>query len=65
MQDSELSLLKGGVFLRWVITLGVFWFALGVAYIPVNKIYQQGVIALLFLPVVLMVAFNSRLFLMF
>lgn len=63
MQDSELSLLKGGVFLRWVIILGVFWFALGVAYIPVNKIYQQGVIALLFLPVVLMVVFNSRLFL--
>lgn len=65
MQNSELPLLKGGVFLRWVIILGVFWFALGVAYIPVNKIYQQGVIALLFLPVVLIVAFNFRLFFSF
>lgn len=62
MLDSDLPLLKGGVFLRWVIVVGVFWFALGVAYIPVNKIYQQGVIALLFLPAVLMLAFNIRLF---
>lgn len=61
MQESELPLLKGGSFLRWVIILGVFWFALGVAYIPVNKIYQQGVIAFLFLPVVLMVTFNTSL----
>jgi len=62
MLDPDLPLLKGSSFLRWVIVLGVFWFSLGVAYIPVNKIYQQGVIAFLFLPVILMLAFNIRLF---
>ena len=62
MLDSGLPLLKGDGLLRWVIVLGVFWFALGVAYIPVNKIYQQGVIVFLFLPIILLLAFNIRLF---
>ena len=62
MLNLCLPLLKGGMFLRWMTVLGVFWFGLGIAYIPVNKIYQQGIIAFLFLPVILIVAFNIRLF---
>lgn len=62
MQDSSLPLLKGGKYLKWLIVLGVFWFALGMAYIPVNKIYQQGVVVFLFLPLILMMSFNLKLF---
>lgn len=59
--QSELPLLKGSKYIKWVVFIGVFWFALGVAYIPVNKIYQQGVIVFLFLPLVFMIIFNFKI----
>lgn len=58
----NLPVLRGGKYLKWLIFIGVFWFSLGLAYIPVNKIYQQGVIAFLFLPLVLMLIYNFKLF---
>lgn len=66
MKDRKLrvkdSLLRGDKYLKWIIFIGVFWFALGLAYVPINKIYQQGVIAFLFLPLILMLVYNIKLF---
>jgi len=58
----NLSLLKGEKYLKWLIFVGVFWFVLGVAYISVNKIYQQGVVVFLFLPLIFILALNFKLF---
>lgn len=62
MLDSNLPLLNGSKYLKLTIIVGVFWFVLGLAYIPVNKVYQQGVIVSLFLPLILMISFNFKLF---
>lgn len=62
-QASESSLyLKAPSFLKWIFLCGVFWLALGVAYIPTNKIYQQGIVVLFFLPVFLLFLLNSKVF---
>lgn len=62
-QVSESNLhLKAPGFLKWIFLCGVFWFVLGVAYIPTNKIYQQGIILLFFLPVLLFFLLNAKIF---
>ena len=57
--------IKGVRFLRFFIFIGVIWFLLGVAYIPVNKIYQQGLVMLIYIPVFILIVFNVRLILSF
>lgn len=37
----------------WLL-IGLAWLALGVAYIPVNKVYQQGVAILLYVPMIIL-----------
>lgn len=39
------------------VTLGYLWFLLGIAWAPSNKLYQQGLVALLWLPGLLSVFF--------
>ncbi len=51
---------KAPAFLKWSFLLGVFWIALGVAYIPVNKVYQQGIITLLFFPTIFLLLINYK-----
>lgn len=41
---------------RWAqgwMALGLFWFLLAIALAPTNKVYQQGLIALVWLPAIL------------
>lgn len=45
-------------FLKWPLVFGLIWLALGVAYIPVNKIYQQGVVLFLYVPVLILLVTN-------
>ena len=66
MNDNQVSesnlYLKAPSFLKWIFLCGVFWLALGVAYIPINKVYQQGIIVLFFLPVLLFFLLNTKIF---
>lgn len=61
MLQAELPLLKGGNYIKWLIYIGFFWLVLGVAYIPINKIYQQGVVVFLYIPLLFIIAFNLKL----
>lgn len=45
-------------FLKWPLVFGLIWLTLGVAYIPVNKIYQQGVVLFLYVPVLILLVTN-------
>lgn len=45
----------------WLL-IGFVWLTLGVAYIPVNKIYQQGVVALFYLPIMILAFKNFKQF---
>lgn len=45
----------------WLL-IGFVWLALGVAYIPVNKIYQQGVVVLFYLPAITLIWRNFNQF---
>lgn len=66
MMDNQASkstlYFKAPGFLKWIFLCGVFWLALGVAYIPTNKIYQQGIITLFFLPVLFFFLLNAKIF---
>lgn len=66
MMDNQASkstlYFKAPGFLKWIFLCGVFWLVLGVAYIPTNKIYQQGIIVLFFLPVLLFFLLNTKIF---
>lgn len=47
---------------RWaqvLMTIGVLWFMLAIAFAPTNKLYQQGLVAFLWLPT-LLVAWSAR-----
>ncbi|WP_068635221.1 O-antigen ligase family protein [Thauera butanivorans] len=44
--------MRGGFYDRWLLA-GVYWFLLGMAWAPGSRIYQQGLVALLWLPVAL------------
>ncbi|TWS00461.1 O-antigen ligase family protein [Pseudomonas saxonica] len=47
---------------RWaqvLMTIGILWFVLAIAFAPTNKLYQQGLVAFLWLPT-LLVAWSAR-----
>ncbi|MFI8374437.1 O-antigen ligase family protein [Pseudomonas helleri] len=47
---------------RWaqvLMTIGLLWFMLAIAFAPTNKLYQQGLVAFLWLPT-LLVAWSAR-----
>lgn len=46
----------------WVLCLGYLWFLIGIVWLPSNKIYQQGLVVLLWLPTLIaMVMLRKRL----
>lgn len=45
----------------WLLA-GFIWLALGVVYISVNKIYQQGVVVLFYLPAIILIIRNIKHF---
>lgn len=45
----------------WLL-VGLAWLALGVAYIPVNKIYQQGVVILFYIPMIILLWQSNAFF---
>lgn len=58
--DDEVLLLQGCSQLRWIAFVGVVWLALGVAYIPINKIYQQGIVFLFYVPLLAAFLLNLK-----
>lgn len=59
--ENEVGCIKGAGYLRLTIFVGIFWFVLGLAYIPMNKTYQQGIVMLLFVPTALLILLNFKL----
>lgn len=59
--QQKATTIKYNNFFKWSFFLGLLWLALGVVYIPGNKIYQQGVVLFLYIPVFFLIVSNFSL----